>query len=657
MHYVPRATHAFLFLLIIFLFLSTLYNISVPLGEGPDESGHMAYVLFLAREQRLPVQRPAPANDDVPGEGHQPPLAYLLALPAVLWLPHDQMQVEQRANPHFRWNGGDQPAAFMRASREYWPWQGVTLAWHLARGMSTILGAIAVWCVWQAAQTVIGRTTLLPLLAAALVAFNPQFLFTSALVTNDALLAALSAALIWLCLLPVRSSTIHSSSSMVYRSVLAGVLFGLALLTKQSALLFGPLLVWASWRVSSGWRAWIVYVGIWGTTALVVAGWWYLRNYLLYADIFGLSLFQTRFMTQPFDWQSLQAWLAALAQLHASFWARFGWMSLFPPPWVIGVYAGIEVLALLGVALLLRFRQSISHTPQHRQVGLSGLLLSPWLGIMLVLVLTGAWIVSFALTAGLVAWQGRMLFPALPAIGILLAAGLTCAHSQNARAMPWLRSPPHPRTLAYGVMLTCLLLALYLPFGVIRPAYSWYTLPPAEAQARIETPLEARFAQSWERGVELRGWQLAGVPQPGQTITVTLTWHALEALPRDWTVFLHLVDKVDNQARIMAQDNRRPQDGRFPMPLWTPGDWVEDAHTLVIPADLPPGSYELHAGLYLPDDRGERQYTRNPAGEPVSDFVVLGIIEVTSATQGWKHLGWYALSCKAQHGIVCVHKE
>jgi hypothetical protein len=85
---------------------------------------------------------------------------------------------------------------------------------------------------------------------------------------------------------------------------------------------------------------------------------------------------------------------------------------------------------------------------------------------------------------------------------------------------------------------------------------------------------------------------------------------------------------VDDAGRIVAEDNQRPQGGTFPLPRWTPGDWVEDPHPLRLPAALPPGQYELRAGLYLPEERGRRQYTRTAGGEPVTDVVTLGVIEV-----------------------------
>ncbi len=611
-------------MLFLFLLLATCYNSIVPLGEGPDELGHMAYVLFLARERRLPVQH-SKVGGDVPGEGHQPPLAYLLALPAVIWLPPHEQHLFLSANPNFVWNGGDQPAAFMRFSREFWPWHGVVLAWHLVRGVSTLLGMLTVVCVWQAARALAVQddstpgTAVLPWLAAALVAFNPQFLFTSALVTNDALLVTLSAGLFWLCVSWTADDPLTANRdvwSVIARPLLAGGVLGLALLTKQNALLLVPLLVWASWRASGGcWRSFVRHVLIWAGSALVVAGWWYLRNWAVYGDPFGLAVFRAEFTTQSFDWRSQAAWRAALGQLHASFWARFGWLSLRPPEWVNWFYGTLGLVALAGLMrTAFAHRQLVAHPLRW--------LNSPWVAVLLLPLLAFAWTVSFALTAGLVAWQGRMLFPALPALAIFLARGLMVWLPRGASQPVLPRGHLTVSVITTGVLLV---LALYLPLLVIRPAYHWYSLPPLLAQAGIQTPTVARFAQSWERGVELRGWRLNSSLQPGSQLTLTLTWHALEYVPRDWTIFVHLVD-ADEQ--LGAEDSRRPHDGAFPMPRWTPGDWVETVHPLWLPPNLPAGRYELRVGLYQPEQQGRRQYTRTANGDPLNTFAVLGILEI-----------------------------
>jgi hypothetical protein len=250
----------------------------------------------------------------------------------------------------------------------------------------------------------------------------------------------------------------------------------------------------------------------------------------------------------------------------------------------------------------------------RRGVRPAALLHSPWLGVALLALLALAWTLSFAMVAGLVAWQGRMLFPALPAIAIMLAAGLATFGS----ALPRLLLP----LLA--------LLALALPFTVIVPAYEWRTLPPDRAQATISQPVYARYAKPWEQGIVLRGWHAPPPPAAaGTTVDIRLLWHALERVEHNWTVFVHLVDA---EGAIVAEHNSIPQRGQFPMPHWTPGDWLTDTHPLALPPDLPPGAYTLRVGLYLPwqsDPRqGRRQEVWDATGELLGDMAEIGTLRV-----------------------------
>ena len=126
-----------LFILVVaFIALATFYSVVTPLGEGPDEPGHARYMFFLAREGRLPVQQTDAATSDVPGEGHQPPLAYALMAPLAVWLPREERQFDMPGNPRFTWaspSAGVELNAVAHGSREYMPWRGFVLAWHLAR--------------------------------------------------------------------------------------------------------------------------------------------------------------------------------------------------------------------------------------------------------------------------------------------------------------------------------------------------------------------------------------------------------------------------------------------------------------------------------------------------------------------------------------------
>jgi hypothetical protein len=615
-----------LIVVIAYLALAGLYSTMVPLGEGPDEPGHAGYAFFLARENRLPVQRFDPGQSDVPGEGHQPPLAYLLASAAVRLLPGEARTPDVIGNPRFVWNGGDQVNALVHGSREYWPWQGSTLAWHLARLVSVGIGAATVALTFfiarhieRGAQSVEGRledtpsTIYMPILAAALVAFNPQFLFTMALVTNDALLTALSALLLWLV---VRAA---SGGAKIVNVLAIGVVSGLALITKQSALLLMPVAcmgIVRYWKHNSQHGTYKrLLVSLFPCLlVLSIAGWWYVRNRRLYGDLLGLTAFRAEFATQPFEFGSITAWLGALAQLHDSFWARFGWMNLAPPVWVIALFVAVELTALFGYGML------AARQWRTWRIDMTSIVTSNMFVLVLLLVLTLAWIVSFARTAGLVAWQGRFLFPALPAIAVLLARGLAAVGSRQSAVGSRIR------TITYCLLLTAYcLVALWLPFGVIRPAYANETVPEQQAQTTLGTPVYARFSDGREKGVELRGWQVAGDATPGGMLEITLTWHALGRASRDWQVFVQL---TNGQDQVVASAEAPAKSTTFPMTEWTTGDWVQGRYTLHLPPDLAPGTYTLRVGQFDPQNDSRRNRVYDQKNNVIGNTCTLGTVTI-----------------------------
>jgi hypothetical protein len=233
--------------------------------------------------------------------------------------------------------------------------------------------------------------------------------------------------------------------------------------------------------------------------------------------------------------------------------------------------------------------------------------------LAILIVTTFGWLVSFALTAGLVAWQGRLLFPALPALSIGLSIGLNV----------WVKRVP---AAAWLFVLVLAGVALWLPFGVIRPAYPFQTLPEKQALAQIRLPTYGRFAPAGELGVELRGWSINGQVQPGRTVDIELMWHALGRHNRDWTVFVHLVDGRDE---IVAENNRQPRGGAFPMTQWVAGDWVADTLPLDIPASLASGTYTLRVGLFDEYGTQERTGVWDAQDTLIGDYLVLENIQVT----------------------------
>lgn len=584
---------------VLHISLALAWSIAVPIGEGPDEPGHFSYALFLAREGRLPVQQAEPAASDVPGEGHQPPLAYWLMQPALRWLPDDQRVLEMGANPRFRWNGGEEPNAFFRSSRDIWPYHGIARAWHLARGISALLGGVTVTLVYLAARRAFPTRPWIALGATAIAAFNPQFIFAHALVSNDPLLITLTSGLLYLCVALVaprqHAGRKRSHGAGRWISIGLGPLLGLMLITKQSALLFAPLpCIAIAVSPAMSRRHKLVSLLLVPTVALLISGWWFVRNARLYGDPFGLTIFREAFASGAFDPTTWASWRAGLWNLLRSSWGMFGWLTLPLPDGAYWALATMLALALIGLVA------SISRGWWADQGRLAIVLGSG-------MALAGAWTIAFALTAGAVAWQGRFLFPAITAFAIVLALGLGAAlPARSALA-----------TLT-GLLLV---LAIALPRGLIVPAYDSYVLPPQPADFGN---VYGRFSWEWKRGVELRDVQLPSEAFVGETIDVTLTWHALEQLDRPWTVFIIL---VDDAKQVVSERNAQPLDGAFPTNSWVGGDWIRDPKQVLITA--PPGSYRVWIGLWDPEEvRRLAMYDRGD--QLAGDHVEAGRITIKS---------------------------
>jgi hypothetical protein len=64
---------------------------------------------------------------------------------------------------------------------------------------------------------------------------------------------------------------------------------------------------------------------------------------------------------------------------------------------------------------------------------------------------------------------------------------------------------------------------------------------------------------------------------------------------------------------------------------WRPGEYVQDSHTLEIPADAPPGPYLLAVGLY--DAATEERLSASQNGHPLPADQLLVPIETGREAQ------------------------
>ena len=152
-----------------------------------------------------------------------------------------------------------------------------------------------------------------------------------------------------------------------------------------------------------------------------------------------------------------------------------------------------------------------------------------------------------------------------------------------------------------------------------RPAHP--LTPPADLGGLVQLT-----GADWraENDASLRPDRLA--LQPGEALTVTLFWQALQPMDVDYTAFVHVVGP---DGAVVAQADGQPLNGFMPASAWLPKQVVADKRSLRLPADAAPGDYTIYAGLYDLATMQRLPVTRD--GEPSGDVIPLATLTVRPA--------------------------
>jgi len=81
----------------------------------------------------------------------------------------------------------------------------------------------------------------------------------------------------------------------------------------------------------------------------------------------------------------------------------------------------------------------------------------------------------------------------------------------------------------------------------------------------------------------------------GERLELSLRWLTLSQPNLDYTIFVHLLDEDGN---LVVGNDAQPVAGTYPTTIWSPEEQIPDTHTIITPADLPSGTYQLAIGLY-----------------------------------------------------------
>jgi 4-amino-4-deoxy-L-arabinose transferase-like glycosyltransferase len=437
-----RPALALALLLAAYLGLAIGYQRAVPLFEAPDEPSHVLYVAFVATTGELPHRF---ERRDVPGEGMQPPLYYLLQAPlfaaisgydpGLLSALHDVCLriyglVDMRSAP------SDGPVRVdVRGSRRIATDPALEYLRALRWG-SLLLGVLAVSASFAAARRAFASTPA-AWLSAALLAFTPQFLFVSSYVNNDVACAALGALAFWLFARALERGRVARGDYAA-----AGALVALGMATKHSALPALALTAVALLALDARPpRARLRDAALAALLGLLLASPVLVTNVARFGDPFGVSAVLASAHSLP-DHGAVGGRLRYLLdeyplQTFTSYWGTFGWMNVFLPAWLYLAFLGLSAVGTFG---LLRGawaerrggRAPAATEDAARRLWRRRALRRYLLASALVTLAAHVWLNLHALAA-----QGRHLFGAAPQIAALLALGIGSLRDPRASGPGW----------------------------------------------------------------------------------------------------------------------------------------------------------------------------------------------------------------------------
>ncbi len=530
---------------VLFLLVGCSYSVITPLFEVADEIQHFFHVKHIADGKGLPVLKPE--GEAIYGqEGGQPSLYYLVGALATFWTDTSDAEDLLDYNPFVNLGVPTRDGnknTILHTTREGFPYVGTTLAVHILRCLSLLYGALTVVATYLVGREVFPGNKAVPLGAAVVTAFNPQFLFTNAAVNNDGLLTALCSVAMLLCVLLV------TRGPSTRRYVLLGVVVGLAALTKLTGLgLLAPALLVLAMigrrrSVLEAVKGGVIVVGL----VLLVAGWWFIRNWQLYGDFTGMSMFFQALGDTPGRGLTLEMLVEELEGFRLSYWAVFGWFNVLAGRWVYGFFDVLVFAGVLGIPLAL-----VRAFKRRGTVSFSALLvMAVWMGVV---------------AAGYVRYNqlidaatGRLVFPAICCVSVLLAWGLV-------------QLPPrtHRKTFVSVLAAAMVVVAAVCPWLYIKPVYSQ---PPLLAGEEVEG-IPNRTDVTYGEQMELVGYEIETEEvRPTEAVYVTLYWRGLVEMERDYSVSLVVLTPG---GELIGQEDSYPGLGSYPTSAWHPGEVAAD---------------------------------------------------------------------------------
>ena len=597
--------------LIIFTTLSLFSSIVTPLFEPPDELKHYQLIRYLIDKRSLPIDEASQEEStqtmglfDLSTSGmHRQPLYYIVGALLVAHL-EDPINLPPH-NPFWAYESQqasrDNKLQYLTTDAKSYPYTGTSLVVHLLRLWSLWLSMGTTIVTWFIGKTIWPDSPSKVAAMLTVTVLNPMFVYISGSVNNDNLITLLGTICIWLSIVALKDGFSGKST------VLIGLAWGCALLSKLSG-----LLLIASWGISlviSSWKARnyslffsrLTYIT---TIALAISGWWFIRHFLLYGNLFALPVMGT--------WMSREQlgplWLwSDLAYTWTTLWGRFGYGQIPLPSTIYLIFTCFSTFAIVGLIK----KYLIVSKRQTRLVHIPGI----WLILSTTAVIFVAALIYYVQNNPTGA-NGRYIFPAASAFSALAIEGISC----------W--STKYKKLIVTYISLLILIIAVY-------STTIWVPWTYSKPKLITEITVRDRFPNYdqlvWADGIVLVGSTISP-PQAsqGEHINLETCWRSDKAVHKNYVFYAQL---LDNSLNPLGQRDTHTGLGTFPTSAWKPGDIFCDSYPIPVNANLlSPLAADIQIGFYDYDSL-QQVPAYDISGQPLNR-VIIGKVKLTPTTQG-----------------------
>ena len=358
--------------LLIYGVLAIALSIQLPLHKAPDEIAHFQYSRFIGKYNRLPLDNIE--REEAGYKAYQPPLYHGLVAALTGWSDTDDLPYLKFVWESSRFDLARELLGTKRLANtedELSPYRGAILMWHLGRIISIIIGAGVIGVTFFTVLEVTPKNYWLAVVAAAMIAFVPTFVFISASMSYEPLVALTIGLYFWILIKIIKTQ----AKPMLLVGL--GLFLGLSVTAKyvaiilpiQVVIVFAYLARTRKW----GWQIWVKQLVLTGLTAMVASSWWFafVMNNFNEVDEHGLVLGLLKPIiagggdttqnyiaytvsggeigaVQAFEIVSEPVWAWAL-QTYQTFWIeRVGDYPLGPPAHILmGIAVGLAIVGMV----------------------------------------------------------------------------------------------------------------------------------------------------------------------------------------------------------------------------------------------------------------------------------------------------------------------